>query len=161
MEYIRKIKKITEINGVINKSESKIICCCGCFDIFHVGHLEHLTESKKFGDVLIVGVNSDNSYLELKKKKPIFNVIERMSLLAALECVDYVFSFEETTFCNSLLALKPHVFTTGIDHKQNHMDEEDTCRVNKIIFKYTGDKKRASSSILVHELRDNKDVVVT
>jgi D-beta-D-heptose 7-phosphate kinase/D-beta-D-heptose 1-phosphate adenosyltransferase len=69
------------------------------------------------GDILIVGVNTDNSYLQLKKKNPVFDVNARMSILAELECVDYVFSFDEITFCNSILTLKPHVFATGIDHK--------------------------------------------
>jgi cytidyltransferase-related domain len=152
MDYTHKIKKISEIIEVIGGTDSKIICCCGCFDIFHIGHLEYLTLSKRLGDILIVGVNSDRSYIEVKKKMPIFDVTIRMLLLAALECVDYVFTFEEATFCKSLLSIKPHIFATGIDHKGKHMDEEDICFENGIEFMYIGEKKRTSSSEIISKI---------
>ena len=148
MEYICKIKEINEIVEELHGFDSKIICCCGCFDIFHIGRLEYLTVSKRLGDILIVGVNTDSSYLQIKRKKPIFDVTTRMSIVAALECVNYVFAFEELTFCKSILTIKPHIFATGIDHKANHMKEEDVCRENNIEFMYIGEEKRTSSSIL-------------
>lgn len=153
MEYICKIKKINEIVEELYGCNSKIICCCGCFDIFHIGHLEYLTLSKRLGDTLIVGVNSDSSYLQIKRKKPIFNVTTRMSIVAALECVNFVFAFEEPTFSKSLLTIKPYMFATGIDHKENHMEEEVVCCENNIEFMYIGEEKRTASSILANSLK--------
>ena len=92
-----------------------IIVACGCFDIFHIGHLTYLQGAKSIGDLLFVGVNSDRSVIENKSKSPVFTARQRMSIIAALDCVDYVFCFDELTFDKSLTLLRPEVFARGSD----------------------------------------------
>src|SRR6266852_7731265 len=70
----------------------------GCFDLFHVGHLRSLQAARRFGDILVVGLNSDDSVRRLKGSgRPIFGAAERAELLAGLECVHHVILFEEST----------------------------------------------------------------
>jgi len=99
------------------KAEGKtVVLTNGHFDILHVGHVDCLQRAKALGDVLIVGLNSDASTRFLKgEKRPIVPQEERAQLLAALQCVDYVVIFEETTAVRLLAALKPEVYAKGGD----------------------------------------------
>jgi phosphoheptose isomerase len=89
----------------------------GCFDVLHVGHVESLEKAKEFGDVLIVGVNSDESARRLKGPgRPLFPATDRARLLAALAIVDAVVIFEEDTPENALRRLQPDVHVKGADY---------------------------------------------
>ncbi len=89
----------------------------GCFDILHVGHLHSLQAAHAFGDVLVVGVNSDASVRQLKGPgRPIVPAAERTELLAALECVDRVVLFDEATPAAALARLQPDVHCKGADY---------------------------------------------
>lgn len=68
-----------------------------CFDILHAGHISYLENASACGDILIIGVNSDTSIQRLGPSRPIVQLSERLQLLAALACVDYVTSFDEDT----------------------------------------------------------------
>jgi len=99
------------------KGEGKrIVFTNGCFDILHVGHVYLLREAKKMGDVLVVAVNSDASIKEIKgEKRPIIPQEERLEMLAALEMVDYVTLFAETTPQRLIEYLRPDVLVKGGD----------------------------------------------
>lgn len=89
----------------------------GCFDILHVGHLHCLEQAKRFGDILVVGVNTDAAVRELKGPgRPVFPVDERMRLLAGLVTTDYVVEFSGVTPEAALLELKPDVDVKGEDY---------------------------------------------
>jgi phosphoheptose isomerase len=89
----------------------------GCFDILHVGHLHCLEQAKRFGDILVVGVNTDAAVRELKGPgRPVFPVDERMRLLAGLVTIDYVVEFGGVTPEAALLELKPDVDVKGEDY---------------------------------------------
>jgi D-sedoheptulose 7-phosphate isomerase len=89
----------------------------GCFDILHVGHLHCLEQAKRFGDILVVGVNTDAAVRELKGPgRPVFPVEERMRLVAGLVPTDYVVEFEGLTPEAALLELKPDVHVKGDDY---------------------------------------------
>ena len=89
----------------------------GCFDILHVGHLHCLEQAKRFGDILVVGVNTDAAVRELKGPgRPVFPVEERMRLLAGLVTTDYVVEFGGVTPEAALLELKPDVDVKGEDY---------------------------------------------
>lgn len=93
----------------------------GCFDILHVGHIRSLKAAKAFGDILIVGVNSDDSVRRLKgPSRPVVPATERVEILAALECVDAVVVFDELTPERALGELKPDVHCKGGDYKPPH-----------------------------------------
>lgn len=88
-----------------------IVFTNGCFDIVHSGHVRSLQQAKAQGDVLIVGVNSDESIRRLKgSKRPIIALEDRCEVLAALECVDYVVPFDEDTAINIIKLIAPDKF---------------------------------------------------
>src|SRR6516164_3316281 len=90
------------------RSEGKtVVWTNGCFDLLHVGHVRNLQAARALGDVLVVGLNSDRSVRQLKgPERPIVPAAERAEILAALECVDHVVIFEESTPEASLARLK-------------------------------------------------------
>ena len=80
----------------LKSQNKKIVFTNGCFDILHIGHVKYLQKSAEFGDILIVGLNSDSSVKKLKgESRPINNEIDRAMVLCALRVVDYVVIFEE------------------------------------------------------------------
>jgi len=150
-----KISTLDNTSSVINRLKTqnkRIVMCCGCFDILHIGHLEYLSESKQQGDILIVAVNSDLSYKNIKNKSPVFPVNVRMSLLSGLECVDYIFSFDDDN-CSSIIdSLNIDLFCVGIDKANIPMKEQLACERRNIEFKYIGSKKIYSSNEIKHIL---------
>jgi rfaE bifunctional protein nucleotidyltransferase chain/domain len=89
----------------------------GCFDLLHVGHVRSLQAARSLGDVLVVGVNSDDSVRQLKgPSRPIVPVEERVEILSALACVDYVVIFGELTPETALSRLEPDVHCKGADY---------------------------------------------
>ena len=96
----------------------------GVFDVLHVGHLESLRAARQFGDVLVVGVNSDASVKANKgPDRPIFPARERIEMLAALEVVDAVVVFDDQTPERILGAVKPDVHVKGADYKDKPIPE--------------------------------------
>ncbi|HTR56494.1 MAG TPA: SIS domain-containing protein, partial [Kofleriaceae bacterium] len=96
----------------------------GVFDLFHVGHLQSLREAKRFGDLLVVGVNGDASVKANKgPERPIFPAAERVELLAALELVDAILVFDDATPEAVLAALKPDVHVKGADYANKPIPE--------------------------------------
>ena len=101
----------------LKSSGKKIVFTNGCFDILHAGHIRYLSRAKELGDVLVVGVNSDASVRRLKgEERPINNIADRMLLLAALESVDYVVTFEEDTPYELIKQIVPDVLVKGGDY---------------------------------------------
>lgn len=96
--------------------EYKLVMTNGCFDILHRGHIENLSYAKSQGDKLVVAVNSDKSVSNLKPNRPINNLKDRMLLLASMECVDYVVSFEEDTPFEIIKQIKPEVLVKGAEY---------------------------------------------
>lgn len=94
----------------------KIVFTNGCFDILHRGHLEYLNEAKKLGDILVVGLNSDNSVRELKgPDRPVNNEKDREFMLLNLKAVDNVWIFNDLTPLKLIIDLKPDVLVKGGD----------------------------------------------
>jgi rfaE bifunctional protein nucleotidyltransferase chain/domain len=100
------------------RAEGKtVVWTNGCFDLLHVGHIRSLQAARAFGDVLVVGVNSDESVRRLKgPRRPIIPALERTEVLAALECVNHVVLFEELTPEAVLARLQPDVHCKGADY---------------------------------------------
>lgn len=95
----------------------KIVFTNGCFDVLHIGHIRYLQESKKLGDILVIGLNSDSSVKRLKGSgRPINNELERAEVLSAINFVDYVAIFEEDTPLNLINEIMPDVLTKGGDY---------------------------------------------
>ena len=100
------------------KQNKKIVFTNGCFDLLHIGHVTYLEEAKKLGDVLVVGINTDESVKKLKgPKRPIQNENDRCAILAALKSVDHTVLFGEETPIDLIKAVKPDVLVKGGDWK--------------------------------------------
>lgn len=98
------------------RKNKKVVFTNGCFDLLHVGHIRYLQEARRQGDILVVGVNSDASVKRLKgETRPIQNESDRMEILAALECVDFVTRFSEDTPEKLIHEIKPDVLVKGGD----------------------------------------------
>jgi D-beta-D-heptose 7-phosphate kinase/D-beta-D-heptose 1-phosphate adenosyltransferase len=117
----KKIKTLPALLKFINKhrrEKQKIVFTNGCFDILHRGHVEYLETAKKQGDILIVGLNSDSSVKIIKgSKRPINPQNDRAAVIAALESVDYVVFFDQTTPLEIIKKIRPHVLVKGSDWK--------------------------------------------
>lgn len=96
----------------------KIVFTNGCFDLLHIGHITYLEEAKKLADILIVGINTDDSVKKLKgPSRPIQNQNDRSEILAALKAVDHTMLFAEDTPINLIKKIKPDVLVKGGDWK--------------------------------------------
>jgi D-beta-D-heptose 7-phosphate kinase/D-beta-D-heptose 1-phosphate adenosyltransferase len=117
--------------------ESKIVFTNGVFDILHAGHVQYLEFSRKQGDVLIVGVNSDESVRRLKgPTRPVNSLGDRMAVLAGLQAVDYVVSFEEETPATLIAELQPDILIKGDDYANKEVVGRDTVekRGGKVVL---------------------------
>ncbi len=114
-----KIKGREELENIVRnlKAEGKrIVFTNGCFDLLHVGHVRYLEGAKTFGDILIVGVNSDLSVQGLKgPRRPILPQRERAEIVSSLGCVDYVHIFDDSDPLSLITLLQPHVLAKGGD----------------------------------------------
>ncbi len=114
-----KIKERKDLQRIIQDLKAKgkrIVFTNGCFDLLHVGHIRYLEKGKSFGDVLTVGVNSDQSVRILKgPKRPILPEGERAEILSGLGCVDYITLFDEPTPLELISSLQPHILVKGGD----------------------------------------------
>lgn len=118
--------KCIDINNIENFRRNhvgqKIVFTNGCFDIMHVGHVRYLQEASKLGDILIVGVNSDDSVKRLKgQERPINSAKDRAELLGALGFVDYIVIFDEDTPLNLIKKIQPDILVKGGDYSKEYV----------------------------------------
>jgi rfaE bifunctional protein nucleotidyltransferase chain/domain len=107
---------LAELLADIRSQGKRVVFTNGCFDLLHPGHISTLTQAKRLGDVLVVGINSDASVKRLKgEHRPILNEEERATILAALEAVDFVTIFAEDTPLELIRLLQPQVLVKGGD----------------------------------------------
>jgi D-beta-D-heptose 7-phosphate kinase/D-beta-D-heptose 1-phosphate adenosyltransferase len=113
-----KIVDRAKIKDIITqrKNEGKrVVFTNGCFDIIHAGHVRYLTEAKKLGDILVIGLNSDNSVSTIKPGRPIIPEQQRAEVLSALSMVDYITLFNEDTPYELIKEIKPDILVKGAD----------------------------------------------
>jgi D-beta-D-heptose 7-phosphate kinase/D-beta-D-heptose 1-phosphate adenosyltransferase len=124
-----KIKNLDALSSCIEEEKRKgkrIAFTNGCFDLLHVGHVKYLQKARTFGDLLILGLNSDASIRRLKgEKRPLIGQSERAHILAALDCIDYVVIFDEDTPIRLLETLRPHVLVKGADYTPDRVVGKD------------------------------------
>ena len=108
---------LSETLRLKQKQGKKIVFTNGCFDLLHIGHIRYLQSARDLGDLLVVAVNSDESVRSLNKGqgRPINPVNQRMEVLAALACVDYIVRFDESTPLQVIETLQPDVLVKGGD----------------------------------------------
>ncbi len=132
-----KLKNLNEIEKISKELKSqgkKVVFTNGCFDILHSGHTTYLQKAKELGDVLILGLNSDESIKRLKgKDRPVNQLIDRATVLSALSSVDYIVPFEEDTPYELIKTIKPDILVKGADYKDKEVVGSDIAKEVKLI----------------------------
>ena len=148
-ELAREIRKL--------QSEGKrVVMANGVFDVIHGGHVSYLEDSRTHGDILVVGLNSDESVRQLKgDDRPICREAERLKVLESLRCVDYLTVFGEKT-CEILLrTLRPNVHAKGTDYTAENVPERaisDELGIETII---TGAPKENATKTMIKKARES------
>ena len=130
-----------------------IVLANGCFDVLHAGHVRYLRGARALGDLLVVGINSDEQVVRLKGRgRPILPEDERAEIVAALESVSFVIIFPEPTVTELLLAIKPDVHAKGTDYTEETVPERDVVRSYGGRVRIVGDPKNHSTSELLKKV---------
>jgi len=132
--HIKTLDEITCLSSELKKRGKKVVFTNGCFDILHVGHVKYLEEAKSYGDVLILGLNSDASVRRLKgETRPVNTQEDRAYILAALEAVDYVVIFDDETPYELIKAVQPHILVKGGDYKGKEVVGQDIAAELRLV----------------------------
>ena len=133
-EHIKTLNEIISLCTELKARGKRVVFTNGCFDLLHAGHVKYLETAKSFGDVLIIGLNSDRSVTALKGEgRPINAQMDRAYILAALEVVDYVVIFDEDTPYKLIKAIKPHTLVKGGDYEGKEVIGQDIADELKLI----------------------------
>lgn len=144
--YDYEIKKIEDLSKCNN-----IVFTNGCFDILHSAHIQNLQFAKSMGDILVVGLNSDESIKRLKgSDRPINNIDERALILSLFDFVDYIIIFSDDTPLNIIKILKPNTLVKGSDYKKENIIGSEYVN-NIILFNYINGK---SSTSIVNKIKN-------
>ena len=150
-------KDLPDLIKNIRKQGKTIVTTNGAFDILHVGHLKSLKFAKKYGDVLIVGLNSDSSIKEYKNEnRPIIPENQRAEMLSSINYVDYVTLFEEKTPCELLEIIKPDIHVKGSEYEENIPEKEIVERNGgKVMFIKRGSED-VSTTQIINKVKNNE-----
>ena len=108
--------ELKRLLDAMKHEHKRVVFTNGCFDILHPGHIRMLEKARSLGDALIVGINSDPSVQEIKgPQRPLIPESERAEVLAALESVDFVTVFGETTPRELIAEILPAILVKGSD----------------------------------------------
>lgn len=111
-------EQLTSVLTYLRLKQKKIVFTNGCFDLIHQGHVDYLAKAREKGDVLILGLNTDNSVHRLKgETRPIQDELSRAMIIASLLCVDYVVLFDEDTPYELIKKVQPDVLVKGADYQ--------------------------------------------
>jgi D-beta-D-heptose 7-phosphate kinase / D-beta-D-heptose 1-phosphate adenosyltransferase len=126
IEHIKTLNEVKALSKDLKSRDKKIVFTNGCFDLLHAGHVQYLETAKSFGDILILGLNSDRSVKALKGSgRPINNETDRAYIVAALEVVDYVVIFDENTPYNLIKMINPDILVKGKDYEGEKVVGQD------------------------------------
>jgi len=124
-DYKSKIRSVRQLKPILSRLQrrgKRVVFTNGCFDLLHIGHLRYLQRARRFGDRLVVAINSDASVRKIKGPwRPLLPEAERAEVLAALSCVDYVTIFNQPDPLAIVKALRPDVLIKGSDWGTNRI----------------------------------------
>lgn len=139
-KQINTMDELAHLCSLYREEGRRIVFTNGCFDILHSGHVSYLNRARKLGDVLIVGVNNDESIKRLKGMgRPINPLDDRVQVLAGLSSIDHIISFgkkSDDTPIELIRVVKPDVFVKGGDYTREKLPEADTVESagGRIVF---------------------------
>jgi len=124
MNHLINLTALLQQRNEYRQSGQTVVFTNGCFDILHAGHVRYLNEAKKLGDVLVIGLNSDESVRMLKGEgRPVNPAADRAEVLAGLRAVDHVVVFSEATAEELVRALQPDIYVKGGDYSLDRLPE--------------------------------------
>lgn len=124
--------KLPEWRAAVRTSGKRRVVTNGCFDLLHLGHVTYLETARRQGDALLVGVNGDASVRQLKgPDRPLNSQDDRAAVLAALESVDGVCTFAESTATRFLAAARPDIYVKGGDYTLDTLNQEERHAVER------------------------------
>lgn len=125
-QKLKKLDELIEIVLDLKKKGKKIVWTNGCFDIFHAGHKYSLEKAKEKGDILIVGLDSDESVRKIKGEgRPIYNEKERAEILSVIESVDFIIIFPPNGALECIKQLKPHVYVKSGNYNLDTINQDE------------------------------------
>jgi len=131
-----------------------VVLANGCFDLLHAGHVRYLEGARSLGDLLVVGINSDDQVTRLKGQgRPILPERDRAEIVASLEAVDLVTIFDEPTVTELLLATRPDIHAKGTDYTEDTVPERDVVGSFGGRVRIVGDPKDHSTSELIRRFQ--------
>jgi len=146
-----KLRRLEELPELLQGKN--VVLANGCFDILHVGHLRYLQGARALGDVLVVAINSDKSMRAIKDSgRPILGQDERVALVSALRCVDYVVLFDEPNVSRVLDVLRPAIHAKGTDYTEQTVPERDQVLSYGGEVRITGDSKEHSTRDVIERI---------
>jgi rfaE bifunctional protein nucleotidyltransferase chain/domain len=146
-----KLRRVEELQSILKGK--KVVLANGCFDILHVGHLRYLKGAKELGEVLVVAINSDASMRLIKDSgRPILAEDERVLLVSALRCVDYIVLFDEPNVGRVLDVLRPAIHAKGTDYTEQTVPERDKVLSYGGEVRITGDPKGHSTREIIERI---------
>src|ERR1041384_2454758 len=143
--------------AIARKGGARVVFANGCFDLLHVGHVRYLEAARSLGDLLVVGINSDEQVRRLQGDgRPFVPERERAETVASLRAVDYVTVFHEPTVTELLLALRPDIHAKGTDYTAETVPERDVVHSYGGRVCIVGDPKEHSSTEILGKVRDEQ-----
>jgi rfaE bifunctional protein nucleotidyltransferase chain/domain len=144
---------VARVNAEKQKGKS-VVLANGCFDLLHAGHVRYLEGARSLGDLLVVGINSDDQVSRLKGRgRPILPEGDRAEIVASLEAVDLVTIFDEPTVTELLLATRPDIHAKGTDYTEDTVPERDVVGSFGGRVRIVGDPKDHSTSELIRRFQ--------
>ncbi len=152
------LERALELREEARRQDKSVVFTNGCFDLLHVGHIRYLVGAADEGDILFVALNSDRSVRTLKGDgRPLFPAEERAEMISALECVDAVLIFDDSSVDRLLRQLRPNVHAKGTDYAPDTVPERETVIAYGGRIAIVGDPKDHSSADLLERLRKASD----
>ncbi len=159
---IDKIKKLDELITIIEAEKAlnhKVVFTNGCFDILHSGHVLYLEEASQQGDLLVLGLNSDQSVKRLKgESRPVNNQEDRAIVLSAISSIDYIVIFEEDTPFSLIEKIKPNVLVKGGDWTIDQIVGSDIVLSNGGSVKSLSFKEGKSTTSIIRKVVQNESM---
>lgn len=143
---------LTQIE-IMRSQGKRIVFTNGCFDLVHAGHISSFYQAREFGDILVVGVNSDESIRRIKgEKRPIVDLRNRIALLSALKCVDFVIPFEDDTPQTLIERVKPDVLVKGKDWEGKPVAGGDFVQANGGSLEFINLEQGLSTTSIIEKI---------
>ena len=140
---------------LLSINKEKIVFTNGCFDILHPGHIHILDQAKSYADILIVGLNSDESIKRLKgPKRPKVSQKDRLRILSSIKFVDYAVLFEEDTPLKLIKKIKPNILVKGGDYNSDDIVGSEFVKSNGGEIKIVQLLEGYSSSSLIDKFEN-------